>query len=238
MMDGVWTVSLAMAIPLSAPAAKLARSRPTASVLGPQTVASCVGVLLINFLFMVGALAYLWSQDWFTCRTWGGNDVSNTVVIGDNYETQTLFLVGGYQYVFVAFAFNFGYEFRQAWYRNYVLVGLFSIFSFIMFFILFVPSDLSCVWRVNCVNERVQLSVTDTKIPIQNPWNTTEMPDHFKRGIFAMMVTNAALVMAYEYFVVNGIRRHFADKKRLEAQAIEAESPGTGKTPSEDVSLT
>jgi hypothetical protein len=238
MMDGVWPVTLAMAIPLSAPAAKLARSRPTASVLGAQTVASFLGVLLINFLFMVGALAYLWSQDWFSCRTWGGNDVSNTVVIGDNYETQTLFLVGGYQYVHAAAAFNFGHEFRQAWYRNYVLVGLFVTFSFIMFYILFVPSELSCVYRVNCVNENVQLSVTDTKIPIQNPWNTTEMPDHFKRGIFALMVTNAALVMCYDYFVVNGIRRYYSDKKRLEAQAIEAESPGAEKTPSEDLSLT
>jgi len=81
-MDGIWTVTLAMSLPLARAAETLAKSRPTASILGPQTVASVLGVLLINFLFLVIGFALLWKQDWFQCRKWGSNDVSNVLVIG------------------------------------------------------------------------------------------------------------------------------------------------------------
>jgi hypothetical protein len=219
-MDGIWSVSLAFALPLSAAAPKLVQSRPTASILGLQTVSSAVGILLINFLYLVGALAYLWSQDWFACRMWDSTDVSNVLVIGDNYETEVLFLVGGFQYIHAAAAFNFGYEFRQAWYRNYLLAGLVTFFSAMQIYILFVPGEVSCIWRVNCVNEDVRVSVTEDLIPIQNDFNTTVMPEYFRRGLFGIMIANAASVVLYEYFVVNGIRRHFAAKKRAAATAF------------------
>lgn len=238
-MDGVWTVCLAFALPLSAAAPKLAQARPTASVLGLQTVASAVGVLAINFMFLVGALFYLFSQEWFECRKWGSTDVSNVLAIGDNYETETLFLVGGFQYIHSAAVFNFGYEFRRSWIQNYVLAGLVIGFTTLHFYALFVPGDLSCVWRVNCVNEHVHRSVTDSdKFPIQNDFNSTLLPDHYKRGLCALMITNAAAVITYEYFVVNGIRRHFAAKKRREAAAAEAEVFGSEKETSPGATMT
>ena len=81
-MDGIWTITLAFSLPLARPAKTLAVSRPTASILGPQTLSSVLGVLLINFIFGVIALALLWQQDWFQCRKWDDNDVSNVLVIG------------------------------------------------------------------------------------------------------------------------------------------------------------
>lgn len=213
-MDGIWTVSMAFSLPLSHAAEKLSPTRPTASVLGFQTLASVLGILFINFLFQVGAIAYLWQQDWFACRMWEANDLSNVLVIGDNYETEVLFLVGGFQYITSAVAFNFGYEFRGSWFRNYVFVGLVILYSTIMIYITFVPGQLSCIWRVNCVNEDVRRSVTDDPFPIQNPFNTTVMPDDFQAGIFGLMISNAIIISAYEYFVVNGVRRYYAAKKR------------------------
>lgn len=213
-MDGVWTVSLAFSLPLSCPAKNLSPTRPTASILGLQTMASACGILLINFLFYVGTLSYLWQQDWFACRMWQNSDLSNVLVIGDNYETEVLFLVGGFQYVTSAIAFNFGYEFRRNWFRNYLFVALVVFFCTIMIYITFAPGDLSCIWRVNCVNEHVRRGVTDDVMPILNPINTTIMPDHFQAGIFALMISNAVAISAYEYYVVNGIRRYYAAKRR------------------------
>ena len=67
-MDGVWTISLAFSLPLAKPAAKLSASRPTASLLGPHTMLSFLGILLINFLFTLGSLVYLFQQPFYQCR--------------------------------------------------------------------------------------------------------------------------------------------------------------------------
>lgn len=217
-MDGIWTVTLAMALPLARAAKTLAPSRPTASILGLQTMASVLGVLSINFIFIVIALSLLWNQDWFQCRKWSDNDVSNVLVIGDNYESEVLFLVAGYQYVSSAMSFNFGYEFRRGWFRNYVFVFLAAFYTFLQFYITLVPSKLSCIWRVNCENENVVRGVTaHEKFPIQNPFNTTVMPVDFRWKLIALMVSNAVALSMYEYFVVNGLRRRWAAKKRREA---------------------
>lgn len=215
-MDGIWTISLAFSLPLARAAPKLADTRPTASLLGLHTMSSVLGVLALNFIFTVSALGYLWNQDWFQCRKWDGEDISNVLVIGDNYESEVIFLVSGFQYICSAMAFNFGYEFRQAWIRNYVFVAIASMFTFIHFYITLVPGELSCLWRVNCINENALRSVTTFDIfPIQNPFNTTIMPLDFRRGLCAIMVANAIVITAYDYFVVNGIRRAAAAKIRL-----------------------
>jgi cation-transporting ATPase 13A3/4/5 len=219
-MDGIWTIALAFALPLSRPAEKLARSRPTASILGIQTVSSVVGVLLLHFVFIVGALGYLWNQDWFQCRMWENSDLSNVLVIGDNYETQVLFLVGGFQYITTAMAYNFGYEFRQGYFRNYVFVILSTGFAFIQLYITLVPGELSCIFRVNCDNEHVVKGVTGVMIPIQNDFNMTLMPKEFRRGLVGIMIANGVAIALYEYFIVNNLRQRGAAKRRAKMQKL------------------
>jgi hypothetical protein len=115
-------------------------------------------------------------------------------------------------------AYNFGYEFRRAWIFNSVLVFFVTAFTVIHFYITLVPSRLSCVFHVNCVNENSIRSVVETApIPIQNPYNTTIMPQYFRRGLIGLMIGNIFAVCGYEYFVVNGIRRYYGRKRRLEA---------------------
>jgi cation-transporting ATPase 13A3/4/5 len=144
---------MAFTLPLARSAKVLAPERPTASVLGPLTMASACGVLALNFTFMVIGLAALNHQDWYQCRKWGSTDVSNVQVIGDNYEAQVLFLITGYQYISSAMAFNFGYNFRAAWITNYWFVAFASFFTFIHFYSTMNPSPMSCLFRVNCLNE-------------------------------------------------------------------------------------
>jgi cation-transporting ATPase 13A3/4/5 len=218
-MDGVWTISMAFTLPLAKAERTLARTRPTSSLLGPHTMCSTLGILWLNFSFTAIALAALLNQDWFECRKWNGSDVSDVLAIGDNYESEVVFLVTGCQYIFTAMAFNFGYEWRQAWLRNYVLVALALAFIAMQFYITLVPGRLSCFWRVNCENDDIVMSVIKgERVPIQNPFNTTVMPLEFRWSLIFIMIANGVLVMGWDFFAVNKTRQKVSkgrrDKKR------------------------
>jgi magnesium-transporting ATPase (P-type) len=152
-LDGFWSISMAFSLPLSRAAKKLGQGSPTSSLLSLQTLFSVCGILTINFFFLVMALLILFSQDWFSCRKWNSNDVSNVLTIGDNYEASVLFIIGGYQYIASAFALNFGYTYRQSWWKNYIFVGFVLVWTLFVFIMTIHPSRFSCIWRVNCSNE-------------------------------------------------------------------------------------
>jgi cation-transporting ATPase 13A3/4/5 len=152
-MDGFWSLLMAFSLPLASAAPLLSPYRPTASLLGPRTMFSVCGLLAWNFFFLTMALVALNNQDWYQCRKWTSEDVSNVLVVGDNYETSVLFIVGGFQYMASAVALNFGYTFRASWFKNYVFVSLVSLFMIFQFVATLVPSSFSCIWRLNCDNE-------------------------------------------------------------------------------------
>jgi hypothetical protein len=112
-------------------------------------------------------------------------------------------------------AFNFGYEFRQGWWRNYVFVAFALFYTYMQFYITMVPGQISCIWRVNCVNENTLRSITSADpMPIQNPFNTTIMPQDFRWKILLLMIGNAVATSMYEYFVVNGVRRRYSQASK------------------------
>lgn len=152
-LDGVFSITLAFSLPLAKAASVLSARRPTASLLGLETLCSICGILFWNFLFTLAALYALFQQDWFQCRQWSSYDVSNPNAIGDNYESSVLFIVGGFQYVASAIVLNVGYSFRQKWYKNYTFVVLSSAWTMLFFVMTINPSRFSCIWRVNCDNE-------------------------------------------------------------------------------------
>jgi magnesium-transporting ATPase (P-type) len=152
-LDGVWSTTMAFSLPLAKAAKTLSPSRPTASLFSLHTLSSTCGLLAINFLFNVIALLALFGQDWFQCRKWNSEDVSDILTIGDNYETSALFVVGGFQYFATAMSLNFGYTFRENWWKNYVFVFLAALWTIFQFVMTIHPSNFSCIWRVNCNNE-------------------------------------------------------------------------------------
>jgi len=52
-IDGFITTTMTFAITQAQPAERLGPSRPTAKPLGAYTLASCLGVIFVNFWFMV-----------------------------------------------------------------------------------------------------------------------------------------------------------------------------------------
>jgi hypothetical protein len=231
LFKGIWTITLAFCLPLAKPARQLAETRPTASILGLHTVSSVVGMLAVNYGFLIVALLLLNDQDWYACRKWAANDVSNASVIGDNYESSVVFLISGYQYVSTAMALNFGYEFRQGWWRNYTFVAAVIVFTCLHFYAAVVPGNISCIWRLNCDNDHVVRGVTTKHMSIQNPFNTTVMPPNFRWTLSLLMVFNTAAATSYEYFVVNGLRRKLGRKRR------EANKQSAQLKVKEDISL-
>ena len=195
---------MAFSLPLAKASKALSKFRPTASILGPHTVSSACGVLAINFLFLVSSLLLLWQQDWFACRRWDSTVISNARVIGDNYETSVIFIVAGYQYISSAAAFNFGYSFRSNWFRNYVFVVFFLLWTACHISATLTASRFSCIWRLNCDNDNVVRFVTvPYPVPIHNIFNTTVMPMEFRVKLVILMMANLILNCSWDYFVVN-----------------------------------
>jgi magnesium-transporting ATPase (P-type) len=231
-MDGVWVITLAFTLPLAQAAKSLSPSRPTNSLLGLQTLISVLGILLLNFMFTISALLYLWHQNWFQCRKvsqfvdrvhhilcrfdiltlctlqWINNDVAEFITIGDNYESEVVFLVTGFQYIASAVVYNSGFSFRRSGFRNYVFVALATTYMCMHFYITLVPGTLSCLWRVNCENDNVlPLLTTGEATPIQNIFNTTLMPSSFRVGLLCIMVANLVAIFSWELVAVNKLRQ-------------------------------
>jgi hypothetical protein len=226
-MDGFWVIGMSFTLPLAQAARRLSNTRPTASLLGPHTVASLCGVLFSNSFYILVALAILYRQDWMQCRKWDNHDVSNLMIIGDNYESEVIFLVSGYQFLSTAMAYSFGYEFRSGWLENYRFVACIVVFTALHFYVTLVPGKLSCLWRVNCSNNDLVYSVSlQGKIPIQNPYATTVMPLHFRVTLIVVMILNTLTNCGWDYFVVNGIRCYLGRKRRREVQLVSAKSGG------------
>ena len=224
-MDGFWVIGMSFTLPLAKAAKTLAPSRPTASLLGVHTLSSVLGILFINALFAVICVWTLFQQDFFQCRKWTSTDISNLSVIGDNYESTTLFLVTGYQYISTAMSYNFGYEFRESWLKNVWFWSLAAFFSFLLFWVTLVPGKASCFWRVNCENEDVLYSVAMGEVlPIQNPWNTTVMPEDFRWTVMFLMLLNTVANIGWDYFVVNGLRKFMIARRRNRVELIPAQA--------------
>jgi magnesium-transporting ATPase (P-type) len=153
MYDAVWSLSLTFSLPLAKAAARLTPRRPTASLLGKETVFSVCGVLVWNLLYLIIAMVALWNQDWFQCRKWGLQSVASFQAIGDSYESSVLFIMIGFQGIASAMSLNFGYSFRKGWLSNYVFVFFSCTWMLFQFIITLYPSNFSCIWRVNCSNE-------------------------------------------------------------------------------------
>ena len=64
-IDAACTVALSIAVTQSAAETKLSPHRPTARILGFETMASMLGQIFINYLFVFGAFIWIFSQSWF-----------------------------------------------------------------------------------------------------------------------------------------------------------------------------
>ena len=100
-VDSLITVLLSWTVTLAKPAKFLAKCRPTARLLGAQTIASVTGQFFINAFVAAYAFVMLFQQPWFRCNETDSSDVDQAKwwVLGDNYEAETIAIVVLFQFI-------------------------------------------------------------------------------------------------------------------------------------------
>ncbi|KAI0223304.1 hypothetical protein L0F63_004993 [Massospora cicadina] len=225
LVDAFIITFMAFAISQAKAAPRLAPSRPTSRILGPETLASTLGQVVINFAFVFGAYPLLFSQPFFKCHEFDSStvDLAKWYLLGDNYEASTLSFVTMYQFVNAAAIYNFGYRYRQPWHRNYLLVALWWAFlAYITYMLLADPSWLSCIMRLNCADPDILIqdryAVPNLKITPYNILSGSNVfPMPFRVKLFAYCLGNIAAGLLWERVVVLGpVRRYFMASKPLD----------------------
>ena len=93
------------------------------------------------------------------------------------------------------------------------------VWTVLHFYIILNPSKLSCLWRVNCNNEDVIRGVFEpSPVPIQNAFNTTEMPREFQAALLGIIVANTIAVIGWEGLIINTIVRGKARRRKEDAR--------------------
>ncbi|KAI8393681.1 uncharacterized protein BYT42DRAFT_541902 [Radiomyces spectabilis] len=220
-IDVFITVFMTWAVSQSKAASHLHDQRPTARLLGPQTLASGMGLVAINWLFLIGAFVMLFKQDWFRCNEFDALavDLSKWWLLADNYEAEVLALVCLFQFINNAAVFNFGYKFRRSFWRNYPLVFLWLLYiAIVSYWTLAGPNRFGCLFRFNCGTKSVLESMGYTPPPTNiEPYNTplghNVMPWDFRWKLWGICVANMAAALGYEKFIVLGPIHTYLAKK-------------------------
>ncbi|KAI9597721.1 hypothetical protein BDF19DRAFT_434232 [Syncephalis fuscata] len=131
LIDGFVTVGLSYALTQAKPATRLAPQRPTARLLGPETLVSTITQVIINLLFFACGVLLLFRQPWFLC-----NELTHLCLV--NYGITLP------QFINAAATFNFGYRFA-------VRVVCYTVMmAFVSYIILADPNPVGCWFRANC----------------------------------------------------------------------------------------
>ncbi|KAG1078405.1 hypothetical protein G6F42_024281 [Rhizopus arrhizus] len=220
-VDVLITVLLTYAVSQSHAATRLEGQRPTARLLGPQTLASVMGLVAINWIFLACAFDMLFKQSWFRCHEFDASavDISKWWLLADNYEAEVLALVCLFQFVNNAAVFNYGYKFRKAFWRNYSLVFLWLLYiAIVSYWMLAGPNRFGCHFRFNCGTKEV-LSELGYEVPPTyiEPYNTplghNIMPSDFRWRLWGLCLGNMAAGLIYEKLVVIGPVHAFLARK-------------------------
>ncbi|KAJ3121430.1 hypothetical protein HK100_012392, partial [Physocladia obscura] len=132
LIDGT-TVPLSWALTQAIPSRRLARTRPTARLLGPETLVSVVGMIVINVIFGIASIVMLFGErtansTWFQCKEFDGNyyDIRRWWELADNFEGEVSGIVIVFQIVNAAAIFSMGRVYRAD------------------------PNPVSCLFHINC----------------------------------------------------------------------------------------
>ncbi|KAJ3118511.1 hypothetical protein HK100_000591 [Physocladia obscura] len=234
LVDGT-TVPLAWALTQAKPAERLAVTRPTARLLGLETVISVIGALFINVAFGIGAVVLLFGErtndgDWFKCKEFDGRyyDIRRWWELADSYEAEVIGIMIAFQIVNAAAIFSVGKIYRAGFWRNWVfLVSWAVIVSLLSFVTLADPNTVSCLFHVNCgtstalerLNSQNGTSY-NTKflgIPVTYySWiGNNVMPIQFRWKLWLLCVGNLAAVVLFQWGVVLNLGKRAFSRKRL-----------------------
>lgn len=241
-IDAFITVFCSFAVTQAGAAKRLSSHRPTARILGSEVLLSVCGQIFINVMFLMGSIIWLYTKDdFFRCNEWDARatDGSKWWLLGDSFEADVVTFLSLFQFVNAALIFNYGYIFRERWYKNYVLIIVWSLFvgivsfwelagitykkknlcrfPYLLFFIIIDPNAFGCLVRLNCGNPDVLESLGYPRPnfyiePYNNPLGHNVLPRYFRYQLWGYSIANIVAVHIWERFVILGPVRQWTRK--------------------------
>lgn len=220
LIDGS-TVPISWALTLARPAARLIPTRPTARLLGAETILSVVGPIFIHVVFALISVGLLYRQSFFLCHEFDGTnaDLRRWWELGDSYEAATTSIMVMFQIIHSAAAFNWAHKYRQGGLQNRIFVGLYLFFFGVISIVLLGdPNALGCQFRINC-GTPTALSSLGYSVPFNAPevYYTVSghnvFPHSFRVTIFALSIMNLVAGILWEQVVILGPIREWARRK-------------------------
>jgi cation-transporting ATPase 13A3/4/5 len=100
--SGPILLGMSWAMSLASPAHTLKPRRPTARLLGPETLLSTLGMILINALFVALGILLLYRQDFMNCNQFDAEfiDTLEWWRLQDNYEAEVVGLISIWQVLY------------------------------------------------------------------------------------------------------------------------------------------
>jgi len=185
MVDAVLCIAMSSALTFSRPSPNLSTRRPTVSLLGASTLSSCIGLVLINFIFVTICFLLLEAQDWYVQFDPSLYEPYMWWELADNYEASMIYVLMVSQISNTAVVFNFGDVFRESWCKNWKLVLVWLAFQiYLCYLILTHDNDIVCYFKVNC--------------------GDSAYTDEFRFILFVICLLNVIAVFVWERFVVLG----------------------------------
>jgi cation-transporting ATPase 13A3/4/5 len=215
------TIPLSWGISSALPARKLVESRPTARLLGFETVSSVVGQLFIDIIFMIAAISALTQQDFYKCHAFSPLNVDMTRwwELADNYEASLISIFIIFQIFSAAAAINIGSRYRQGSFKNWTFVAIYIVCTcFICYIILADPNPIGCLFRINCGTKESLLSLGYTvnfnaPAVYHSEFGHNVFPRHFRNWILGVCALNLFVLLLWEGLVIQGpVRRWLARK--------------------------
>lgn len=222
-IDGIAITTLCYTMTLSSPVEKLRKIRPTASLLGPISVASSIGVfiiaficLLTNLLLMVNDPDYVtWPAEYSAPSDWW--------TLSDNWEATVLYAVMFLFLLGAAGIYSFGYEFRVAVYANtYLMINLAILFIMTSLVILMEPNDFTDLWHIASFKFNDMNSVSPVWEAYQADGHDVSpaMSFNFRLQMYVIICFFIILAALWQGVVVEGfvgdfIRAKYPSAKRL-----------------------
>jgi cation-transporting ATPase 13A3/4/5 len=219
-VDGL-TVPVSWALTMAKPAPKLSPFRPTARLLGPETIISVVGQIIIDIFFVSIAVVSLFRQSFFKCNEFDGThaDLRKWWELPDNYEGAVIGIVLTYQIINAACAFNIGNRYREGFWKNKTFLAVyFSAFLILAVILLSDPNPIGCIFRINCGTQSA-LESLGYKVwfnaPKQyfNHLGHNVIPVYFRWQLLFIVLLNCAAGLIWEGVVITGPVRAWAKRK-------------------------
>ncbi|KAI9343136.1 hypothetical protein BDR26DRAFT_858611 [Obelidium mucronatum] len=227
-IDGT-TVPLSWALTKALPAQRLARTRPTARLLGPETVISIVGQIIINVIFGIIAVAMLFGErdnnGWFKCKEFYSQfvDLRKWWELADNFEGEVTGIVIVFQIVHSAAVNNIGNVYRSGFWRNRVFLAIYSsIVVLLSALTLANPNTISCLFRTNCgtkdallrLNSETGTNYATEFLGIPSSYYSFEghnvMPYQFRVRLWLLCMVNLIVLVLFQWVFVLGLGRKIA----------------------------